>query len=131
MATGDTASDPFSRPWPNEGEEGSLTFNRGQQNPGPPAAARQQHDKRAWPGTRPGCSESQAVNTQTGGAFHLRDRASARYMEWSTAHLGRLISRSHGPGTPALRAVAVRIPAGCCTRCDSARSSRVKLSIWE
>ena len=28
MATGDTASDPFSRPWPNEGEEGSLTFNK-------------------------------------------------------------------------------------------------------
>jgi hypothetical protein len=25
MATGDTASDPFSRPWPNEGEEGSIT----------------------------------------------------------------------------------------------------------
>ena len=27
MATGDTASDPFSRSGQNEGEEGSLTFN--------------------------------------------------------------------------------------------------------
>src|SRR5258706_5483733 len=29
MATGDTASDPSPRPWPNEGEEGSLTSNKG------------------------------------------------------------------------------------------------------
>ncbi len=36
MATGDTASDPSPRPWPNEGEEGSLTSKRGRQNPGPP-----------------------------------------------------------------------------------------------
>src|SRR5260221_7174815 len=35
MATGDTASDPSPRPWPNEGEEGSLTLQRGRQDPGP------------------------------------------------------------------------------------------------
>src|SRR5713101_1130069 len=29
MATGDTASDPSPRPWPNEGEKGSLTSNKG------------------------------------------------------------------------------------------------------
>ena len=53
MATGDTASDAFSRPWAHEGEEGSLTFNEDGKNPGPPTAARQRHDERARPDTRP------------------------------------------------------------------------------
>jgi DDE domain len=35
MATGDTASDPSPRSWPNEGEEGSLTFKGDAQDPGP------------------------------------------------------------------------------------------------
>src|SRR6266487_2481552 len=36
MATGDTASDPSPRPWPNDGGEGSRTFKRGR--------------PRSWPG---------------------------------------------------------------------------------
>ena len=64
MATGDTASDPSPRPWPNDGGEGSLTFQRGTPKIlARPGTARQQHRQRAQPKTQQGCSGSQAVNT--------------------------------------------------------------------
>ena len=62
MATGDTASDPSPRPWPNEGEEGSLTFKGDSTILARPQRPGRQHHQRARPSTQPGRSGNQAVN---------------------------------------------------------------------
>src|SRR6266566_5229991 len=49
--------------WPNDGGEGSLTFNKDGKILARPDRARQQHRQRARPETRPRRSDSQAVNT--------------------------------------------------------------------
>lgn len=46
-----TALDPFSQPWPDEGEEGSLTSIEGRQNPGPPAGSQAATSRKSMAGS--------------------------------------------------------------------------------
>ena len=63
MATGDTASDPSPRSWPNEARRDPSRSTGTAKSWPAQQAARQQHRQRARPDTRPRCSDSQAVNT--------------------------------------------------------------------
>ena len=67
MATGDTASDPFSRSAQHEARR-DPSRSTGTPDPDPPPGRpKRGHRRRARPGAQPGRSDSQAVNRRHGG----------------------------------------------------------------
>src|SRR5258708_12889845 len=82
MATGDTASDPSPRPWPNEGEEGSLTFQRG--------------TPRSWPARAQQGSNIAKEHSQSHGKDAQEVRPSTHAFERQRSHAQA--SHALGPG---------------------------------